>query len=119
MPSKKDLSKLNVSEFQPERSKEFIQMFFMPCKKVLKPQLNLRYTVATPLLRQNLPKDLLNRATHVNFDAMHEDVVTNDTKHFFVKEQAIVAKSNISDEFLLPSLELIKSSMEEVFNYPR
>ena len=30
-----------------------------------------------------------------------------------------MAKNDLSEEFLVPSLELIKTSMEEVFNYPR
>ena len=48
-----------------------------------------------------------------------KDIVTNDTIHFFVNEKAIIAKNDLSEEFLVPSLELIKTSMEEVFNYPR
>ena len=50
---------------------------------------------------------------------MHKDIATNVTNGFFVKEQEAMVKSNISDEFLVPSLELIKTSMEEVFNNPR
>ena len=83
------MSQLNVAEFQPERSKEFIQMFFMPSQKVLNPQLDLRYTVGSPLIRKNLPKDLLNRAVHVNFNDIYEEQAMNDTNHlqFFIKEQ--------------------------------
>ena len=52
MPLKKEVvSQLNVAEYSPEKSKEFIQMFFMPSQKVINPQLDLRYTVGTPLLR--------------------------------------------------------------------
>ena len=113
------MSQLNIAEFQPESTEQFVQMFFMPIKKVLQPKVNLRYTVATPLVRKDLPKDLLDRATHVNFNDMHKDIVTNDTKHFFVNEEVLMTKNNLSDEYLLPSLELIKKSMEDVFNYPR
>ena len=71
------------------------------------------------MLRNNLPQDLLDLATQVNFNEMHKDIATNVTNDFFVKEKEAMVKSNTSDEFLVPSLELIKTSMEEVFNNPR
>ena len=50
-------------------------MFFMPAKKELNPVLNLRYTLQKPLIRNDLPKDLLDKATHVDFDAVKEGKV--------------------------------------------
>ena len=53
MPFKQNLmSQLTVGEMQPERSKEYIQMFFMPSKKVVNPKSNFRYTVGSPLGRK-------------------------------------------------------------------
>ena len=46
------MSQLTVGEMQPERSKEYIQMFFMPSKKVVNPKSNFRYTVGSPLGRK-------------------------------------------------------------------
>ena len=39
---------------------------------MVNPKSNFRYTVGTPLVRDDLPQDLLDRATHVNFDDMHK-----------------------------------------------
>ena len=78
------MSQLTVGEMQPERSKEYIQMFFMPSKKVVNPKSNFRYTVGSPLVRENLPQDLLDRATHVNFDDMHKGGLISESIIDFV-----------------------------------
>ena len=79
------MSQLTVGEMQPERSKEYIQMFFMPSKKVVNPKSNFRYTVGSPLVRENLPQDLLDRATHVNFDDMHKGGLISESIIDFVQ----------------------------------
>ena len=67
-------------------------MFFLPVKRSLNPQLNLRYTVHQPLKRPDLPQDLLNISSHVDFDHMSEDVAQDDTMPIFQKEKQILGK---------------------------
>lgn len=89
-------------------------MFFMPVKKVLNPNLNLRYTMQSPPLRSDYPQGVLSQAIPVDFDKMNEQIV-NNSQSIFDKEKKIIKRS----DFLIPSTDLIRITMEEVFSKPR
>lgn len=106
-----------MAQFQPGMEKDYVEMFFMPAEKTLIPP-SLRYNVHIPLKRPDLPQDLLSIANHVDFDKL--DISSrNYTSFVFEKEKAILEEISNSSNFLVPSLELIKTSMEEIFNFPR
>ena len=111
------MSTLNVADYNPSKSKEYVQMFFMPSPKIpTSKNLNLRYTVMNPPLRKDLPSDLLQKAIHVDFDAMNQQIL-NNTQSVFQQEKKILQDQK--NEFLVPNLDLIKFSMKEIFSRPR
>ena len=52
---------------------------------MVNPKSNFRYTVGSPLVREDLPQDLLDRATHVNFDDMHKGGLISESIVDFVQ----------------------------------
>lgn len=109
-----DYSNLHVAKFLPARTKEYIQMFFMPLKKLHNPNLNLRYTMQSPPLRSDYPQEVLSQVIPVDFDKMNEQIV-NSSQSIFDKEKTMIKRS----DFLIPNINLIKIAMEEVFSKPR
>ena len=105
-----------VQKFEPKRTKEFVEMFFLPMPPNFRNKVDLRYTVHKPLLRPNLPRNLLTMATHADFDKLSDE--GSEIQRIFSKEKQIIANLS-SQELLVPSIDLIRGSMETIFNKPR
>ena len=71
---------------------------------------NLRYTLATPLVRRNYPKSIMKLAMPVDFNKV------SDSQSFKIEEELL---KNSQPNLLLANTELIKYSMENIFNVSR
>ncbi len=111
---------MSLSQYVPDKSREYVQMFFMPLPRASGEVFpNLRYTLGTPLKRPQMPEDLVRKSTLVSFEEMSPSM-PHSPNVVFKKEQAILSNFNHSGQkFLVPNVDLIKLSMEEVFNRPR
>ena len=109
------LSNVNIVKHEPQRTKEYIEMFFLPMPPNYRNEVDLRYTVHKPLKRPDLPRNLLTMATHADFDKLSEE--GSEIHEIFSKEKQIIA--NLSAEVLVPNTDLIRGSMETIFNKPR
>ena len=67
-----DFSATSVAEHLAGLEKDYIIMYFTPVSKITEPSLKLRYSLHLPLIRNNLPEELLALATKIDFDKVQE-----------------------------------------------
>lgn len=110
------LSNVQIVKHEPQRTKEYVEMFFLPMPPNYRNKVDLRYTVHKPLKRPDLPRNLLTMATHADFDKLSDE--GSEIQRIFSKEKQIIANLT-SEELLVPNTDLIRGSMETIFNKPR
>ena len=108
------ISRFPLVDLQPGREADYVTMFFMPVPKVTEPNLNLRYSVNLPLKRSDLPKELLEVATKMDFNKLQEG---SEGKELFATEEQIIA--NGSTDYIMPNKDLLKFSLLKIFDRPR
>ncbi len=112
------VSTLNLANVRPEQLTEYVQMFFMPVPRADDQPINLRYYVSMPLVREDLPTSLKAGTEGINFDQIKSKVVSSeDSENIFETEKKLIAEHAAqAGQLLVPSSEMIKLSMEEVFS---
>ena len=103
------VSRLNLANADAKRTPEYITMYFMPMEASPQPII-LKYSHAMPIVRNDMPKQFLNMANAIDFSKV------SDSESFKI-EAKILADSN--KDLLLANKEIIRYSMEEIFNRPR
>jgi len=113
LPRKQTVSRLAVNLANKVRNPEYIQNYFAPMKRVLQPPdaRTLKYTVDIPLKRPEiLPKEILQLASPVSFDKI------SGSKSFEIEKDLL---KDMPNDLLLANTDVIKYSMEHIFNQSR